>query len=121
MNFIKKLILFLIILLSPLSVFACDVQNDGYTDKAVILSSNNFEKHYLKDNFNNPCINLIKTSKSSINSLRNRGVSGCADKITPLSKEKDYNLSDFYSALFLDNQSKTRISLLLFQIQPNAP
>ena len=121
MNFIKKLILILIIFLFPLSAFADSSIDNDFSNKPAISTYKHFEKDLIKNDYNNLQINLLKTSESSISPYRRNFSSGILNKNLIFNQEKNYNFNDIYSGLFLDNKSKTLISLLLFQIQPNAP
>ena len=119
MNFIKKIILILFVLLSPIPTLADN--SDNYANKSYIISPKHIEKDFIKNDKNNFNFNIVTPKTGSLIQPRKNNTFGSINQhIINFVNEKDFYFISSEEN-FLDKNSKNNISLLLFQIQPNAP
>ena len=122
MNFIKKIILILFILVCPLSAFADNLTSEDFKNNCYISAVKNPEKDYIKNDFRQIYLNLAQNSRNSFHKSSKNNLQGSRNEfalISNLNNELNNKYVDFEE--FKDNSSYDLISFLKFQIQPNAP
>ena len=122
MNFIKKIILILFVLVCPLSVFADNSTSNDFKNNYSFSSVKNIEKDYIKNDFRQIYLNLAQNSRNSFHKSSKNNLQGSRSEfalISNLNNELNNKYINFEK--FKDNSSYDLISFLKFQIQPNAP
>lgn len=121
MNYIRILLLIFILFLSPYSIGA-DFREDVFSaHKSAITVKKHFEKDFIK-NENSSLFCPQINSENILNKNQKNSSSGLSNENTYIEpKNKDFCFKNIYSKIFLNNKNETLVSILLFQIQPNAP
>ena len=121
MNFIKKIILTLFIFLCPIGAFGYDVQNNDLFHQITITAPKHFEKDFIKSDTQLSDIAIIQNNFSSFRKAQRSCFNGLGNRYCASLAKSNFDFKNIVLEEFLDKKSKTVISFLLFQIQPNAP
>lgn len=125
MDYIKRLLLIFTLVLATLSCNEIQAQEYISVDScAVITSSRQFEKDFLKSKESELSVYALNNSASSFLKRRNNGSSDISDDnnaTTPEIKQFNNLITYIHDELYLEDKNELALLLLLHQIQPNAP
>jgi len=124
MDFIKRILLILILVLATFSFSEANCASIAMPSCECVLSGGEkSSKGFLNTKENELTLNVAQNSSTSINSRRNNNSESNIDDdfVAPSLKQFDNTISYIYTKGFLDDKNELALLLLLHQIQPNAP
>ena len=124
MDFIKRILLILILVLATFSFDEANSANLYDASKCATISTlKSFEKDLIGVKDNEFSLSAIQNSNTQLNSRRNNdNQNGTSENSTiSVSKQFENIITYIHNHVDLDDKSELALLLLLHQIQPNAP
>lgn len=124
MDFIKRILLILFLVLTTLSCFEANAASYiGVSNCAMMSAAKPLEKDFLNAKDNEFSLSAIQNSNLQLTSRRNNDNqnSNTNDNCIVLPKQFNNLISYIYNQTYLVDKNELALLLLLHQIQPNAP
>lgn len=123
MDFIKRILLILFLVLTTFSCVQVKAQESLHVDNAVISAVKPLEKDCLNSKDNEYNISALINSNSQILNRRNNDSQNGTTNDNSILLLKQFNnlISYIQNESYLDDKNELALLLLLHQIQPNAP